>query len=105
MGLPGEAAVCLDDLLTGHAGYTLQAVDVLGEELEEQALVVQQLYKRVRDGRAVVARVEFLSECVEGLGVVAEEGDVEDGFCVGELQPREVGVEARLWGAKVWYAG
>lgn len=95
----------LDDLVVWHARLALQAVDVLREQLEQQALLVQQRYERVCDGRPVVARVQLLRERVEGLWVVAEVGDVEDGFGVGELQPLEVGVEARLWRAKVWYAG
>lgn len=33
-----------------------------------------------------LSRVELLGEVVEGLGVLAEVGDVEDGFGVGEVE-------------------
>ena len=38
----------------------------------------------MREGGTVFARVELGSEGVEGEGVLPEEGDVEDGFGVGE---------------------
>lgn len=44
-----------------------------------------------------LARVELLREDVEGLGVLSEVVDVEDGLGVGQVQAREVVVEARLW--------
>lgn len=36
----GEAAVGFDDLVTWDAGFALEAVDVLREELEQQPFLV-----------------------------------------------------------------
>lgn len=46
-----------------------------------------------------------MSQCVEGIWIVAEIGNVEDGFCVGKIELCEVGVEAGFWGAEVGDAG
>jgi hypothetical protein len=56
----------------------------------------------VRDGRAVArARVEFARQDVEGARVGAEEGQIEDGFGLGEVERCQVGVEACFGGAEV----
>jgi hypothetical protein len=39
------------------------------------------------------------------MGILAEIRDFEDGFSVGEVEPRKVGVEAGLWGSKIWDTG
>lgn len=80
-----KAAVRLDDPVGGDPGCALKAVDVLGEELVQEVLLREERYEGVGDGRAEAARVELAREDVEGLRVVAEEGDVEDGFGVGEV--------------------
>ena len=77
----------LDDAVGGDAGGALQAVDVLGEEHVQQALAGEQGEEDVRDGRAVArARVELSGEHVEGARVGAEEGEVEDGLGLGEVE-------------------
>jgi len=68
----------------GDAGAEVQAVDVLGEVLKEEAFTGEEGEEGVREGGAVTAGVELGGEGVEGEGVGAEEGDVEDGFGVGE---------------------
>lgn len=75
----------LDDLVGGHTGSALQAVDVLSEELVEEALLGEEGDEGVGDGGAELARVELAGEDVEGLGLFAEEGDIEDGLWVGEV--------------------
>jgi hypothetical protein len=56
----------------------------------------------VRDGGAVAgAWVELLGEHVEGFWVLPEEGQVEDGLGLGQVQRGEVGVEACFRGAEV----
>lgn len=50
----------------------------------------------MRDGRGVVAWVQLFRKDVEGVGVPAKVGDVEDGFGVGEVQTSEVGVQASV---------
>lgn len=52
-----EAPMCLDDQIAGYAGLALQAVNVLRKELQQQPLLVQQIYERVCDGRSVFAWV------------------------------------------------
>ena len=68
----------------------------------QQALAGEQGQEGVGDGGAVAgARVELAGEHVEGLRVLAEEGQVEDGFGLGQVERREVGVEACGGGAEV----
>ena len=74
-----------DDLVGWDTGFTLEAVNVLREEFEELALFVQERDEGVRDCGPVAAGVEFVGEGIEGKGVSAEIGDVEDRFCVGEI--------------------
>lgn len=98
----------LDDAVGRDAGGALEAVDVLREEHVQQALARQQADEAVRDGRAVArARVQLLGQRVEGLGVLLEEGQVEDGFGLGQVEGGEVGVEAGFGGAEVgdWGVG
>jgi hypothetical protein len=74
----------------------------LREEHVQEALAGQQRDEAVGQGRAVArARVELLGQRVEGLGVLSEEGQVEDGFGLGEVERGEVGVEACFGGAEV----
>ena len=61
-----ETAVRLDDLVARDAGFSLEAVDVLGEELQQQPLLVQQVDERMRDGRSVFPWIQLLRKCVEG---------------------------------------
>jgi len=82
--LAGEGAVGFDYQGRGDAGAEVQAVDVLGEVLKEEAFTGEEGEEGVREGGAVTAGVELGGEGVEGEGVGAEEGDVEDGFGVGE---------------------
>jgi hypothetical protein len=55
----------------------------------------------VGDCGVKLARVELLGEHVEGVGVVPEVGDVEDGLGVGEVEALEVCVEACAWRPEV----
>jgi hypothetical protein len=96
--------MCLYDLVSWDAGLALQTVDVLGEQLEEQPFLVQQTYEGMGDGRSVVAGVQLLGEGVEGQRVAAEVANVEDGLGVGEVEAREVCVQARVGGPEVWNA-
>ena len=52
----------------------------------------------------VFARVEFVSEGVEGERVLAEETQLKDGFWVGEVEAGEVCVETGVRGAEVGYS-
>ena len=99
--LGSKAAVGLDDLVGRDAGAALEAVDVLGEEVAEEAAAGEEGDEGVGDGGVEFARVELAREDVEGFGVLAEVGDVEDGFGVGEVEAGEVGVQAGAWGSKV----
>lgn len=53
------------------------------------------------DCRPVFPGVQLLRECVEGEGVFAEEGQLEDGLGVWEVEALEVGVEAGFWRAEI----
>lgn len=99
--LRGEAAVRFNDDIIWYTGLAFQTVDVLREEPEELALLVQERDKGMRDCRPVPARIQFVCEGVEGERVLAKIGNVEDGFGVGKVEARKVGVEACVWGAEV----
>jgi hypothetical protein len=45
-----------------------------------------------------------LREGIKGFWVIAKVRDVEDGFRVGEVQARKIGVETGLWRPEVWNA-
>lgn len=96
-----EATVGLDDLVGGHTGRALEAVDILGEEHLEEAFAGEEGDEGVGDGGMEFSGVELVGEDIEGLGMAAEVGDVKDGFGVGEVQAGEVGVEACLGRSKV----
>ena len=81
-----------DDSVVRDAGGALEAVDVLGETLEEEAFVGDEADKGVGEGGVVFARVEFVREGVEGERVGAEEVEFEDGFRVRQVEPGEVRV-------------
>lgn len=68
----------LHDLVSRHSSLALQTINVLSEELQQQPLVVQQLYEGMRYRRPVFARIQFMCECVEGERIVAEVADIED---------------------------
>lgn len=56
----------------------------------------------MRDGGPVPsARVQVPSQGVEGPRVNAEEGEVEDGLGLGQAEGSQVGIKARVRGAKV----
>jgi hypothetical protein len=93
-----------DNHVIRYAGFALQAVDVLREELQQQTLLVQKRDERVCNCRSVFPRVQLLRQGVERLGVIAEVGYVEDGLGVGQFEAREVGVETCVFGAEVGYA-
>jgi hypothetical protein len=59
----------------------------------------------MRNGRSVLPRVQLLRQGVERQRVLPEVIDVEDGFCVGEIEPLEIGVEPRFWRAEVGDTG
>jgi hypothetical protein len=95
----------LDDLVGGHTGRALEAVNVLSKEHLEEALAGEEGYEGVGDGGMEFSGVELVGEDVEGLGMAAEVGDVKDGFGVGKVEAGEVGVEARLGRSKVGNLG
>jgi len=99
--LIGEAAMGFDDEVGGNAGSTLETVDVLGVELVQQTLLGKQADEDMRDGGVEVARVEVLGQHVKGLGVMAEEAEIKNGFRLWQVQLGEVGVEAGFWRAEV----
>jgi hypothetical protein len=66
---------------------------------------VQEGDEGVGERGAVLPWVEFVREGVEGVGVLPEVADVEDGFGVGEVQALKVCVEAGGGRAEVGDAG
>ena len=91
-----EAPVSLDDSLLRNAGGPLEAVDVLGEGFQQDALLVQQPDEAVRDRGLILSGIELVSEGEERQWVLAEEGYVEDGFGVRQIQPGQVCIESSL---------
>jgi hypothetical protein len=45
-----KTAMCLYDFVAWDSGLTLETINVLREELQQKALLVQQIYERVRNG-------------------------------------------------------
>ena len=99
--LVGEAAVGFDDQLARDAGCALKAVNILGVELMQDALLGEQADENVRDSGLEVARVEVLGQYIEGLGVLPEEPEVEDGLGLREVELGKVRVQARPRRAEV----
>jgi hypothetical protein len=99
--LGGEAAVSLDNQLARDTSLSLKAVDVLGEEHSKEVLLGKQRYEGMRDGRGVVARIQLLCENIEGIGVLAEVGDIEDCLGIREVEASKIGVQAGVGGAEI----
>lgn len=89
--------MCLDNLVARYPCFTLQAINILGEEFEQKPLLVQQVYEGVRNCRPVLAGIQLLCEGVEWQRVLSKEGQLEDGLGVWEIQALEVGVQPCLW--------
>lgn len=73
---------------------SLQPVNVLGVEAQEEPFVVQEPQEIVGVVGPVVARVELLGQSEEGLGVGKEIRQLEDGFWVRDVVLLKVTVEA-----------
>lgn len=93
--------MCFDDLVAWDAGFALEAVYVLCEKLKEEPFLVEQVNKGVCDCRSVFPWIQLLCECVEWEWVLAEEGELEDGFWVWKIEAFEVCVQTCLWRAEV----
>jgi len=97
--------VRLDDEIVRDTGFPVETIDVLSKVFEEKRLFVEQVDEGVRYCGTVFAGVELVCEGVEGEGILTEEGDVKDCFCVGEVEAGEVGVETGFGGAEVGDTG
>lgn len=73
---------------------SLQPVDVLGVEAQEQPLVVQQAEEIVGGVGAVVAGIELLGQGEEGLGVDKEIPQLKDSLGVGDVVLLQVAIQA-----------
>lgn len=67
--------------------------------------MVQECDGGVCECGAVLSGVQLVGEGIEGVGVLPEVADVEDGFSVGEVQALQVGVETGSGRAEVGDAG
>jgi len=72
-----------NDLVIGDAGLALETVDVLGEELEQQAFFLKQGNEGMCNCWSEFAWVHLLGKRIERLWVSAEVTDVEDSFGIG----------------------
>jgi hypothetical protein len=93
--------MCLHNSVSRHTSFTLQTVDVLGEEFEQSSLLVEQADERMRHGRSVFPRIEFVSEGIEWMGISAKIRDIKHGFGVWKLQACKIGIQASIGRAKV----
>lgn len=75
----------------------LQAVDVLRVHAQQQALEVQRVDEVVDVVGPVAAGIQRLGQREEGLRVIGEVVDVEDGLWVRDAVLLQVGVETRSW--------
>lgn len=73
---------------------SLEPIDVLRVEPQEQPLLMQQSEEVVSDVGPIVPRVQFLGQSEKGLGVVKEKLEFKDGLGVRDVILLEVAVEA-----------
>lgn len=93
---------------TPHAARltSLEPVDVLCVEPQQQPLLMQQSQEVVNDVGPVVSGVQLLGQSEKGLGVVKEKRQLENGLRVGDVVLLEVAVvaaprrPAEKWGAE-----
>lgn len=76
---------------------SLQPIDVLCVEPQEQPLVLEQPQEVVDHVGPVVPRVHLLGPREEGPGVVEEEGEFKNGLRVRDIAVLEAAVEAGPW--------
>lgn len=94
-----------EDLVLRHAGPALEAVDILRDEGMEEAFPRQQRDKRVRDRGFAPPRISSPGHGIERLRGVAEVRDVEGRLGIGEMELRQLRVEARVRGPEIRDAG
>lgn len=90
-----------NQLRAGDARCSLQPVDILCVEPQEQPLVVEQPQEVVDDVRPVVPRVHLLGPREEGAGVVKEKCEFKNGLRVWDIAVLEATVEASSWRPEV----
>lgn len=101
-GLSQSLPVCISPVLLlpsapagdGRELTSLQPVDVLGVEAQEQPLVVQQPEEIVGGIGTVVAGIELLGQGEKGFGVNKEIPQLKDGLGVGNVVLLQVAVQA-----------
>lgn len=75
----------------------LQAVNVLGVQAQQQALLMQHADEVVHVVGPVVARVQLLGQGEEWTRVIGEIVDIEDGLWVREVVLFQVGIQTSPW--------
>lgn len=68
-----KTAMCFDDQISGNTCLTLKTVDILCEQFEQQAFLVQKVDKRVCDCWPVFPWIELLRKRVERKRILAKE--------------------------------
>ena len=91
---PPEGPVGLNDLVVGNPGDALQAVNVLGVDPPQVALLVQQGQESVGEGRSQLLREDVSDQAVEGQRVLGEVGAVEHGLRIREVVLLEFEVQS-----------
>jgi hypothetical protein len=99
-----KRAMSLDDLLPRYTSFSVEAVDILSEVLQQQSFVMKQAYERMGDGWPILSRIQFVRKSVERFGVLPEvvlaissaeihvnpsiqdAYNVKDSFGIGEVQ-------------------
>ena len=62
---------------------------------------MKQADEGVRNGRVVSPGIELMSECIEGIWIVAEVGNVKHRFSEWEIQSSKISIETGIGGTKV----
>lgn len=75
----------------------LQAVNVLGVQAQQQALLMQHADEVVHVVGPVVAWVQLLGQGEEWTRVIGEIVDIEDGLWVREVVLFQVGIQTSPW--------
>ena len=95
----------LYDLVVRYSSFTLQAVDVLREQLQQQSFIGQQTDEGVGYSRLVFSRIQFMCKCIEWKGVLAKKGNIEHRFRIWKFETSEVCIKPCIGGSEIWDAG
>lgn len=99
--LSSETPMSFNNHLAGHTRLALKTVNVLRKQLQQTALVIEQLDERMSNRRPKPTRIKLAGQCIKWLRVLPEEANVEDSLGVWQFQMCQVGVDTGVWGTEI----